>query len=227
MQEFTDYYDRNQYTVTAKEVGLRATIKRDGTLWKAITAGTGAANWERADKRKGRRDISPSMCARVDTGAPLAVFADGASDVPGIQVTDSESETVRWNNHAAPKAISVNISFGDELDDADDVTFHAIVSKTGATLADATTLAIGAFFHPVGALHDADANAGGATGAVVGDLTAKTTTKLSRTIAAADVPAGPVGLFLSIGPTAGTLGTDDFLIHEMWVEYTAISVPVE
>ena len=155
----------------------------------------------------------------VATGALLAVFAGGASTTPGTQLTDSKSAAVRWNNDAAPGAIAVNVAMPQDLDDTADVVFHALVSKTGATLGDATSLTVGAFEHTVGALHDADVDFGGATSAVVGNAAAKTVTEVTLTLALANVNPTPSSLCLTIKPTAGLLGTDDFILHSAWLEY--------
>lgn len=158
----------------------------------------------------------------IATGALLAVFANGASTTPGTQFTDSKTSAIRWNNDAAPGAIAVNVPMPQDLDDAANVVFHALVSKTGATLADATKLTVGAYEHIPGALHDADADFGGDTGAVTGDATAKTVTELTLTFTAANIHAAPSSICLTIKPKAGTLGTDDFLLHSAWLEYTPV-----
>jgi len=164
--------------------------------------------------------ISVTCALDIATGAKLAVFANGASTTPGTQFTDSKTAAVRWNNDAAPGAIAVNVPYPSDLNDAAAVVFHALVSKVGATLGDATTLTVGAYEIVPGALHDADTDFGGATNAVVGNATSKTVTELTRSLALADVHAFPAGLCLTIKPTAGTLGTDDLVLHAAWLEYT-------
>lgn len=175
--------------------------------------------------------IVPSQCLRADTGAPLAVFADGASAVPGVQITDSKTFPVRWNNHATPTEIAVNVPLPYDFDPSMPATLIFSVSKTGATVGDATSVTVFAYAAKTGALHDADANFGGATGAVDGDATAKTVSTLTRTLAAADLTAAlgsaPLGssesawLSLVFGPTDGTLGTDDFLLHGVTLRYSS------
>jgi hypothetical protein len=157
-------------------------------------------------------------------GTPLAAFADGASATPGLALDDSEAAGVRWNNHATPAAIWGGVTLPADRRPDTDVIVHVLASKTGSTVGDATTFAVGAFFHPIGALRDADANAGGATGAMVGNATSKTVQKVTRTIAAADIPnpsvnSPPQALSLSLKPTDGTLGTDDVTVHAVWLEY--------
>lgn len=153
-------------------------------------------------------------------GTPMAAFADNASSNPGITLADSKAYAIRWNNAASQTAVWFGVALPQDLDDAADIVLHFLASKSGATLADATTITVTAFFQTVGALHDADADCGGATGAVTGDAAAKTVSELTRAIAAADVPAAPCFLSFSIKPTNGTLATDDFLVEAIWIEYT-------
>jgi hypothetical protein len=151
------------------------------------------------------------------TGAPMAVFANGASTVPGVQVTDSEIASVRWNNDAAPAAIVQTVYLPAPSDPAAPAVLHALVSKTGATLADATSLTVGAFAVAAGSLHDADADFGGASSTCTGDAAAKTMQELTLTLAGTDLLDTGSALTLTIKPTAGTLGTDDFCLHAVWI----------
>lgn len=155
----------------------------------------------------------------IATGALLAVFADGAVTTPGTQLANSKSAAVRWNNHATPGAIAVNVALPQNLDDTAVITFHALVSKSGATVGDALALTVGAFEIVPTALHDADADFGGDTSAVVGNATAKTVTEVILTLAAVDVHAAPEAMCFTIKPKAGTLGTDDAFLHAAWLEY--------
>lgn len=175
-----------------------------------------------ADALTAQAQVNIPITAALDvaTGGPLAVFADGASTTPGTQLTNSKAPCVRWNNHATPGAIALAVAMPQDLDDTKDVVVHALVSKTGATVGDATKLTIGAFEQVVGALHDADTDFGGDTNAVTGDATAKTVTELTCTLALADVHPAPSALSLTIKPKAGTLGTDDLCLHACWLEYT-------
>jgi hypothetical protein len=168
-----------------------------------------------------QKQVNIPLTSSIDvaTGALLAVFANGASTTPGTQLTDSKTACVRWNNDAAPGAIAVTVPMPQDLDDTALVTFHALVSKTGATVGDATKLTVGAFEQTAGALHDADTDFGGDTSAVVGNATAKTVTEVTLTLAAADVHATPSAMTFTIKPKAGTLGTDDLCLHAAWLEY--------
>ena len=155
------------------------------------------------------------------TGAPLVLpFVDASATLPGIDLVDSEAICLRWNNHANPGEVAQTFVIPPDCDITFDMTFHALVGKTGATLGDATTLTITAFAAIAGDLHDADADFGGATNAVTGDATAKTVTELTVALAAANLKAPPAVVFITINPTDGTLGTDDFLVHATWMEYT-------
>ncbi len=165
--------------------------------------------------------------AWLAAGTALAAFADGASPTPGYAVDNSEAVGIRWNNHATPAAIFAAIPLPYDMKPNTDVYVRVLSHKTGATLADAVTYTIAAFVQKPGALHDADANLGGATNAMTGDATSKMTQLCSRTLPAAEVtastPAAPTMLSLSIKPTDGTLGTDDVTMTGLWLEYTKAS----
>lgn len=171
-------------------------------------------------KSKAQVNIPITAALVGATGAPLAVFADGAVTTPGVQVTDSKSASVRWNNHATPGKIVINVPYPQDIDETSVVEFHANVSKSGATVGDATRLTVEAFEIVPGALHDADADFGGDTSAIVGNATAKTVTEVSLVLAAANVHAPPAVLCLTIKPKDGTLGTDDLILHGAWLEHT-------
>lgn len=151
---------------------------------------------------------------------PLTKFASAGTPTFGLNITDAESLSLRWNNDASPGSVACQVSMPEDLDDAAAVILEFLVSKSGATVGDATSLAITAFLLSPGDLDDADANAGGTTAALVGNATAKTTTLLTRTIAAADVPAGVQTMYFTVTPTAGTLGTDDLCLHSVRMRYT-------
>lgn len=164
--------------------------------------------------------IYPSILA---AGTPMAAFADNASSNPGITLNNSEAMGIRWNNNATQTAVWTRFTMPLDIDISKDAILELFVSKTGATLADATTFTITAFNNAKSALEDADANFGGATSAVTGDATAKTVQRITRTLAAADLgqPGEPVSL--SFKPTDGTLGTDDIVLLGMNLRYRAKS----
>ena len=152
-------------------------------------------------------------------GDPLAKFVSEANPTFGFNLADSEALNLRWNNHATPGAALCQVGLPLSLDESQPAVLEFLCSKSGATVGDATTLLLTAFLTATGALHDADANAGGLTGALVGDAAAKTTALLSRTIAAADIPAGARTMTFTVKPSDGLLGTDDLMIHDVRLRY--------
>lgn len=193
----------------------------------AVTALQQIANSMRGT---GEIPIPLYACTLATGGTALAAWSDGSSATPGFAIIDSESWGIRWNPNGTPTAIACNVAVPHDLDPSYPITLMFDVSKVGATVGDATTLTVAAYVTKTGQLHDADANMGGATGAVVGNLATKTKTCLTRTISAADLTAqlgsAPLAssevasLALSFGPTAGLLGTDDFCIHSAKALYT-------
>lgn len=161
-----------------------------------------------------------SLASFVDAdGDPLAKFVSAASPTFGFNLGDSEAFALRWNNDATPGTALCQVSLPADLDDTADMYLEFLASKSGATVGDATTLTCTAFILSEGDLHDADANAGGTTNALVGNAVAKTTDELRLTITAANVPANAYSLTFTVTPTAGTLGTDDLLIHAARLRY--------
>jgi len=148
-------------------------------------------------------------------GDPLVKFADGASAVPGWNLADSEAFGLRWNNNATFNAVLAQKGLPSDLDTQRPLYVDLLVSKTGATVGDATTFTLTAFLSALGALHDADANAGSVSAAIVGNAAAKTIQAVRFTIAAADVPEGAASMTLTLKPTDGTLGTDDVIVHSV------------
>lgn len=154
------------------------------------------------------------------TGAPLAIFADGASAVPGSAIVDSKARAIRWNNNATLNGVLASFAVPPDLDIAAAVTLTIYASKTGATVGDAVTFDVGAYNQVVGALHDADTNYGGTTSAMTGNATAKTEQAVTLTLAAANLAASPAIVTLTIKPTDGTLGTDDLCLLGVRLNYT-------
>lgn len=152
-------------------------------------------------------------------GDPLAKFVSEAMPTFGFNLADSEALCLRWNNDANPGTALCQVTLPKDLDDTAPAYLEFLCSKSGATLADAVTLTVAAFIVAAGDLHDADADCGGVTGALTGDATAKTTAVLSLTLAAADIPANARSMTFTVTPTAGLLGTDDLLIHQVQLRY--------
>ncbi len=197
-------------TNTRSVAGMVLAVRSTGVL---VLHGLGVQGATGASGNPGDFEVNVALeSGHLAAGTPLAAFADGDSVTPGLALDNSEAGGVRWNNHATPAAVFKTVPLPTDIDEAEDLVVEILASKTGATDADDTTFTVGAFFHTVGALRDADANAGGATSAMVGTATSKTVQRVTLTIAAADVPAGPFAVTLSVKPTDGTLGTDDVTV---------------
>jgi hypothetical protein len=169
--------------------------------------------------------IPATTCVLGATGAPLAVFADNAgASAPGIQINNSETFVVRWNNFATQSTVAFSVGLPSDLDTAYNITVAFEVWKTGATSGDATTVTFTAFVVKAGQLNNADADCGGATTAVTATATAQTIQTVSRDIASSDLVAslgtgGPGTLSIAFKPTDGTLGTDDFCCSKVTITY--------
>jgi len=164
-------------------------------------------------------DLQLHSGSGIAAGTPLAAFADGASTTPGVTLVDSKAWGVRWNNHATPAALYKSFSLPDDIDVTANATLVIHASKVGATVGDATKFTITAYNQVVGAVHDADADYGGDTDAMVGDATTKTIQTVSRTLALANLPAVPSSFTIGVKPKDGTLGTDDVIIHSAILYY--------
>jgi hypothetical protein len=159
----------------------------------------------------------------VDVAATqLTTFSNGASAQPGLELTNSKAFGIRWNNHGTPLAVMSQFTVPHDADITANMTLKIMASKVGATIGDAVTFTIAAYNQVAAALHEADTDYGGASGAMTGDATSKTVQVVSRTLGLADLPAVSSNVTLTIKPTAGTLGTDDVCIHAVWVEYKGI-----
>lgn len=157
-------------------------------------------------------------------GTPLAAWADNSSSNPGITLADSKAKAVRWNNNASQTAVWYSVTADQDVNDAVALVAHYLVSKSSNTVGDATKVTLAGFFQTVGAAHDADADVGGDSDAVVGNAAAKTVSELTYSISAADLPPAPWTLSFSVKPKDGTLGTDDFLCEGIWFEYTRVAL---
>jgi hypothetical protein len=156
------------------------------------------------------------------TGAPLAVFANGASAVPGTELNNSKAIGIRWNNNATFDQVLSGFVVPKDADVSLPFTVYMRVSKSANTTGDATTFGVAAYNQVTGALADADTNYGGTSAAILGNAAAKTLQVTSVALAAVDLPAVGSGITLLLGPTNGTCGTDDVTIHNVWVEYTKL-----
>jgi hypothetical protein len=145
-------------------------------------------------------------------GTPLIAFDDDAAD--GFDFV--EGLAYRFNPAPTFAAIGTTVPMPPDLDATADVVVHILASRVGS--ADTTAvLTLTAFFQTVGAAYDADVNAGGNTAAL--DSATTVVKEVTRTIDAADVPAHPCALSLTIVPSAA-LDADDIRVHAVWLEYT-------
>jgi hypothetical protein len=162
----------------------------------------------------------PITSFTANDATPLAKFASGDDTTFGLNVADTETLCIRWNNHATPGTARCEVALPPDLNDAAALTVEFLASKSGATVGDATTLTLASYLIAEGNLHDADTAVASVTNALVGDATAKTTDVLIATIGAGDVPAGARSLVFTVTPTAGLLGTDDLMVHAVGIRYT-------
>lgn len=163
----------------------------------------------------------PISAGILAAGTPMAAWADNASSAPGVTLANNKAMGLRWNNNASQVAVFLRANLPFDIDPSEDVVVEVFASKTGATVGDATTFTITAFNNATGALHDADADFGGATSAMTGDATAKTIQRVTRSLAVANLGAAGEPVTFSIKPTDGTLGTDDVIVHGINLIYRA------
>lgn len=164
----------------------------------------------------------PSTWSLLADGAPMAVWANGATTVPGTYCDGAKvGGAARWNNDAAPAAIVTSFEIPPDMDITVNAVAHFCVAKTGATnnAGNTTTITSIAANQVVGALYDADTNFGGASSALLPAATAKTIQDLTLTLALADLAAYPASVTLSAKPTAGTLDTDDLVFVSARIVY--------
>jgi hypothetical protein len=170
-----------------------------------------------ADAARADSVVAIPLSSWLVDGAPAAAFADGT--VNGLALVDSEMVALRVNPSAdvALPVLSTSVAMPQDLDDAADVVLHVMACRIGS--ADTTTvLQSNAFFQTAGAAYDADADAITAD-TVALDAATKVVAEYTTTIAAADVPAAPANMTLTITPSAA-LVADDLAICATWLEYT-------
>jgi hypothetical protein len=155
------------------------------------------------------------------TGAPLAIFADGTTTVPGSDFDSTKCFCVRWNNDAAPAAITRSFQIPPDMDITSNPVIHGQVAKVGATnnAGNTTTLDIALYNQVDAALINADTDFGGTTSAVTPNATSLTQQNVTLTVTASNLAAYPAGITIALKPTAGTLNTDDLLFVNAYVVY--------
>ncbi len=165
-------------------------------------------------------DLKASMLA---AGTPMAAWANNAgASAPGVTLNNAKAVGVKWNNFATQTPVFSDVVLPDNLDTNQPIVVHALVSKSGATATDNTTLDIGVFEQAPGALEDATSGSlgvGGTTSALVGSLAAKTVSHLTFTIPAKSLTAAPGRLTISVQPTNGSNLTDDVLVTSVFLTY--------
>lgn len=192
---------------------FHATVARGKAIYDAFQE-----LYTSAQSAQGVIDLPPTAWC-LATGGPLAAFADGASAVPGLDLTASEALSIRWNNNATLDAVATSFSVPPDMDITVNASAVIQAAKIGATAGDLPTFVVGAFNQVVGALYDADANFGGTSAAMTNAAT-KTVQSVARTLALADLAAYPARVTLTLKPTDGTLGTDDLVVFGVRVLYT-------
>lgn len=219
--EFPTTALRIAYSFDPNDIGADVYDFENGLVYKVLTSGVaGHAGMAPVANGIGMISLPLATAWLGSTGGPMIVFTSEDQATMGSQVTDSEAFTLRWNNHATPGTVGFSFTWPADVNPAVNATVYFHVSKSGATVGDATTLTTTFFNHPSGALHDADSNYGGATGALVGNATAKTVSTLSRTLALADLPAAfPCAASMTVKPTNSLLGTDDLIMHAAYILY--------
>ena len=211
MRHFTDTYERNAYTVSAKEVGMRAMIDSNGSTWKAITAGTGAANWQPVAYKEILISLN-SLREVTSGGDPGNVAAHGgllASDTTPILRGDAaETLEVAW---AAGNSdiVGFQTRLPDDLDDGQDVLIDldVLTDNAGGGGIEAATFTV---------------ETGWDGGALVSDTATDATPAITlhtitATVAAADVPASPKVLTCML--TLGTHANDPVQLLGIRIRY--------
>ena len=156
-------------------------------------------------------------------GTPMAAFANNAgASAPGVTLNNSKAVGIRWNNFATQTAIWSERDLPLEFDTTQVATLVCMVSKSGATAADATSITVAMYEQVLGSLEDAGPSLTGTTSAIAAPTAAaKTVSRLTMAIPAGTFTGAPGRLSVSLNPTNGTLGTDDLLLCGCWIEFVA------
>ena len=163
--------------------------------------------------------------AVLAAGTPMAAFANNAgASAPGVTLNNSKAVGIRWNNFATQTAIWSERDLPPSFDVTQPATLVCMVSKSGATAADATKFDVSMWEQIPGALEDAGPSLTGKTSAIASPAaTAKTVSRLTLTIPPKTFTAAPGRLSISLKPTDGTLGTDDLLLCGCWIEFASVA----
>lgn len=166
--------------------------------------------YQNAVTAQGKIDFPLTSFVLKATGAPLGAFDDGNAD--GFDY--DEGVSYRFNP-GSTAAIAATVPAPQDLDDSANIVLHALGARIGAEDTTAV-LTVECFFQVVGSAYDADTNAGGNTSAF--DGATKVVTEETLTIAAADVPAAPNAISITLVPSAA-LDADDLRVIAVWAEY--------
>jgi hypothetical protein len=154
----------------------------------------------------------PLAAFRLATGAAAPAYSDGTD---GLTLQDSKAFGFRLNNSVFTKFATV-VGLLNDLDDTKDLVVHVLGARIGAADADAALVFEG-FFQSPDVAYDDDADVGGNTSAFA--AATKVETEETLTIAAANVPAAPSALTLTMAAHT-TLDSDDLVVSRVWLEYT-------
>lgn len=161
----------------------------------------------------------------LETGTPLAAFADAASPTPGRAYSaNAEAAGIRWNNAESSDAIVAPFAIPADFDPSQPSQLVITASKVGATSADTPTFVVELYEQVVGSAYDAGSNLGGSTTAMADEPT-KEVQSLTLDFAAdtfSDPSAGNLSASISLQPETGELVTDDLILHSVRIRYTPI-----
>lgn len=144
----------------------------------------------------------PAIAVASGNGGNLG--SDTAPKLARVNGATDKKLRIQWAASGVV-AITQDVVYPPDLDDASDVVLHLLASMGGAN--DTPTIGV-AYFEGLG-----DTNAGGNTGAVTGTGIAEYT----RTIVAADVGAAPNAATIELTPAAH--GTDVLNLYAAWLTY--------
>lgn len=159
----------------------------------------------------------------LEDGTAIGKFSSADEATCGWAQIGNKEVGLRWNNHATPAKVAVHFTLPQDMNEAAGAVVHLLgaVVKAGGSAVDSPVFSIEAFFETAGAAPAADTDCGGDSA----EFTASDNyAEKTLFIAHGDVPAPPCGLTLVINPKDGQLGTDDFLLSNIWLEVTRLAL---
>lgn len=206
--------DANGKAVSAGDAGgwVWGTANEAGSANEIISALIGLHGAGVGQKSKGLIQL-PLALARelatneyVNTAGDAGVLSNDTTPVlEAVNPGTDQATRLGWAASNNDK-IAWQIAIPQDLDSASPITVHTYAKMSGAT--DTPVWTFEAFFG------EGDTDAGGATGAVSATLAEQT----PLSIAAADVPAAPNILTLTLVPGAHT--SDSAYLYGAWIEYS-------